>query len=182
MNHSESEFDAVADMQVRYEEALKAAENMPVMKFGLALERARARRSTRTPVAKVAAMTSSMTDAEIRGTLLKHFYELRNNNDGWVPTSDIILSPEQVSRRAIANVCQQLAEAGYIQWHPFNPPIEQHAIGKAKITGTGIDVVTGAHVPTIDVRFPNIGVRDASAAPASVPKELPQGLRKEALN
>src|SRR5208283_1617562 len=119
---------------------------------------------------EIAAMTSPMTDAEIRGRLLKHIYELRNNNDGWVPTSDIILSPEQVSRRAISNACQQLADAGYIQWHPFNPPIEQLAIGRAKITGTGIDVVTGARVPTIDVRFPNIGVRDTSAAP-TLPKE-----------
>ncbi len=125
---------------------------------------------------------SAMTDAEIRGRLLKHFYGLRNSNDGWVPTSEIILSPEQVSRQAIANVCQQLAEAGYIQWHPFNPPIEQLAIGRAKITGPGVDVVTGARVPTLDIRFPNMGERDVPAAPTSVPKEPPQRLRKEALN
>jgi Protein of unknown function (Hypoth_ymh) len=131
---------------------------------------------------EIAAMTSPMTDAEIRGRLLKHFYELRNSNDGWVPTSQIILSPEPVSRQAIANVCQQLAKAAYIQWHPFNPPMEQLAIGRAKITGTGIDVVTGARVPTIDVRFPNIGGRDASPAPTLVPKEPPQRLRKDALN
>ena len=123
---------------------------------------------------EIAAMTSPMTDAEIRGRLLKHIYELRNNNDGWVPTSDIILSPEQVSRRAISNACQQLADAGYIQWHPFNPPIEQLAIGRAKITGPGVDIVTGARMPTLDIRFPNMGERDVSAAPVSVPKEPPQ--------
>jgi len=131
---------------------------------------------------EIAAMTSPMTDAEIRGRLLKHFYELRNNNEGWVPTSEFILSPERVNRQAIANVCQQLAEAGYIQWHPFNPPIEQFAIGRAKITGPGVDVVTGARVPTLDIRFPNMRERDVPAAPASVPKEPPQRLRKEDLN
>ncbi len=75
-----------------------------------------------------------------------------------------------------------MAEAGYIQWYPFNPPIEQHAIGRAKITGPGIDVVTGTRVPTLDIRFPNVGEWDVPPAPASVPKELPQRLRKEALN
>lgn len=113
-----------------------------------------------------------MTDAGIRGRLLKHFYELRNNNDGWVPTSEIILSPNQVSRQAIANVCQQLAEAGYIQWQVFNPPMSSHAIGRAKITGPGIDVATGARVPTIDVRFPGMGERGAGPgylAPARSP-------------
>ncbi len=103
-----------------------------------------------------------MTDAEIRGRLLKHFYDLRHSNGGWVPTSEIILSPDQVSRQAIANVCQHLAEAGYIRWEPFNPPIEQHAIGRAKITGTGIDVVTGTREPTIDIRFPGMGERGAA--------------------
>jgi hypothetical protein len=82
-----------------------------------------------------------MIDAEIRGKLLKHVYGLRNNNDGWIHVDEIILSPDQVSRRAIANVCQQLAKAEYIQWEPFNPPMEQHAIGRATITGAGIDVV-----------------------------------------
>jgi hypothetical protein len=43
---SESDFDALADMQVKWEEAAKAAENIPIVKFGQALERARARRST----------------------------------------------------------------------------------------------------------------------------------------
>lgn len=131
---------------------------------------------------EIPAMSSPITDADIRGRLLKHFYGLRNSNDGWVPTSEIILSPAQVSRQAIANACQQLAEAGYIQWQPFNPPIEQHAIGRAKIMGSGVDVVTGARVPTLDIRFPDMGERDVPAAPASVPKDLPQRLRKDALN
>jgi hypothetical protein len=122
---------------------------------------------------------SAMTDAEIRGRLLKHFYGLRNSNDGWVPTSEIILSPEQVSRQVIANVCQQLAEAGYIQWHPFNPPIEQLAIGRAKITGPGVDVVTGAHVPTLDIRLPDMPVLAPKEAESksSEPEHPPEAAR-----
>ncbi len=37
-------------------------------------------------------------------------------------------------------------------------------------------------MPTLDIRFPNVGEWDVPPAPASVPKELPQRLRKEALN
>lgn len=99
-----------------------------------------------------------MTHAEIRGRLLKRFYELGDVNGGWVPTSEIILSPDSISRQAVADACQHLAEAGYIRWEPFNPPMEQHSIGKAKITGTGIDVVTEARESTIDIRFPDMGL------------------------
>jgi hypothetical protein len=113
---------------------------------------------------EIATTTSPMTDAEIRGRLLKHFYELRNNNDGWVPTSEIILSPEPVSRRAIANVCQQLAEAGYIQWHPFKPPVEHHVIGRTKITGPGVDSVERSGSASLEIRFPS-----KSGPPASSP-------------
>jgi hypothetical protein len=116
-------------------------------------------------------VTLPITDAEIRGALLKHFYEVKDINDGLGRPSEILLSPSQVSRRAIANVCQQLAEAGYIQWKPFSPQIPQLALGTAKITGTGIDVVTGARAPTIDIRFPHIGERDVSAGLALAPKE-----------
>jgi predicted nucleotide-binding protein len=49
MDHSESDYDALADMTVREEEAAKTTENIPIVKFGRALERARARRATRTP-------------------------------------------------------------------------------------------------------------------------------------
>jgi hypothetical protein len=71
-------------------------------------------------------------DAEIRGRLLKHFYRLRDANGGWCPADEIILSPHPVSRSAIANACQHLADAGYIRWEPFNPPIEQLAIGRGQ--------------------------------------------------
>lgn len=186
INRSEADFDALAEMQVRWEQAAKTAENLPIMKFSRALERARARRSSSpaerdrhsrqpsitlptviTPERFEVAMASPLTDAEVRGRLLKHFYGLRDVNGGWVPTSEIILSPDPVSRQAIANACQHLAEAGYIRWEPFNPPIEQHAIGRAKISGTGIDVITGAREPTIDICFPGMGERGMQSALAS---------------
>jgi uncharacterized protein (TIGR02391 family) len=176
--------DTLADWVVRSEEADKLLDKTSwgrtsMAKYENAIRRVRARHAAKNFDLEP---RTTMTDADVRGRLLKHFYELRNKNDGWVLTSEIILGPEQVSRQAIANVCQQLAEAGYIQWDAFNPAIPQHAIGRAKITGPGVDVVSGARVPTIDVRFPNDGERGVSAAPALVSREPPQRLRKEALN
>ncbi|MBU3891049.1 hypothetical protein, partial [Methylosinus sp. KRF6] len=108
-----------------------------------------------------------MTDAEIRGWLLAHFHKLRDVNGGWCPADDIVLSPHPVSRPAIANACEHLADAGYIRWEPFNSPIEQHSIGRAKITGPGVDVVTKARTPTIDIRFPGMGERTRPPEPSA---------------
>jgi hypothetical protein len=66
-----------------------------------------------------------MKDADLRGKLLKHFYDLRDKNGGRVPVTEIILAPDLVSREAIANACQHLADAGLVQWELFTPVLEQ---------------------------------------------------------
>jgi len=110
-----------------------------------------------------------MTDAELRGRLLTFFYERRHNADGWVPTTDLIVSgADQVSRQAIAGVCQQLADAELIYWEPLTGAKEGFTIGMAKITGLGMDVVTGGRVSSIDIRFPNAGRPDLPAAMPAV--------------
>ncbi|TRL30834.1 hypothetical protein FM996_15355 [Methylosinus sporium] len=113
-----------------------------------------------------------MTDAEIRGWLLAHFHKLRDVNGGWCPVDDIVLSPHPVSRPAIANACEHLADAGYVRWEPFNPPIEQHTIGRAKITGSGVDVVTKTRTPIIDIRFPGMEERSRPPEPSAPLSEV----------
>jgi hypothetical protein len=103
-----------------------------------------------------------MTDAEIRGRLLLHFYGLRNRNGGSVPVDDMILSG--VGREAIRAVCEQLADDTLIHWEPLTGPNEGHIIGNAKITGLGLDVVTGDRVSPIEIRFPNAARPDLAAA------------------
>jgi hypothetical protein len=113
-----------------------------------------------------------MTDAEIRYRLLTIFYELRHNNDGRVPTSDMNLSgSEPVSRQAIGNVCQQLADARLIEWKPLTGANEQLVIGMAIITGHGVDVVERRRESSIDIRFPGTDQREVAAAAALVQKE-----------
>src|SRR5208283_2247185 len=63
MNPSESDFDALADMQMKYEEAARATENIPIVKFGRALERARARRAAQTPAPKSLSIESTAMPA-----------------------------------------------------------------------------------------------------------------------
>jgi hypothetical protein len=76
-----------------------------------------------------------MTDAEVRGHLLSHFYDLRNMNGGWVSVSQEILSGgEPVSDEAIAGVCRRLADVGLIEWTAYLPGL---VIGSARITGLG---------------------------------------------
>jgi hypothetical protein len=62
-----------------------------------------------------------MKDAELRGKPLKHFYDLRDKNGGWVPVTEIIVAPDLVSREAIANACQHLADADLVL-ECFSPP------------------------------------------------------------
>lgn len=93
-----------------------------------------------------------MTDAEIRGRLLAHFYALRHSNGGWVPISDLILAPEPVQLCVIGGVCQQLADIGLIQWKPLQDSSGLVA-GTAKITGQGTAAVEAGRSADIAIRF-----------------------------
>lgn len=94
----------------------------------------------------------TIKDDDIRGVLLNHLYELRHNNGGWVPISEIILSPHMVEIRVIFAVCQQLADLGLIGWMTH---AGQHGI--AKITGKGVAAVESGESSEISVRFPPRG-------------------------
>ncbi len=148
--------DALADWEVRGEEADKFFDKTSwgrtsMAKYENAKRRARARHAAKNFDLEP---RTTMTDADVRGRLLKHFYELRNKNDGWVPTSEIILSPEQVSRQAIALVCEHMADVGWISWNPLTGGNEGFNIGRGKILGRGVDVVNGHRVPDLDIRLP----------------------------
>lgn len=91
-----------------------------------------------------------MTDAELRGQLLRCFYDLRHSNGGWVPTSDIILSGGPlVDRHMIGGICGQLADANLIRWKPLIGAEEGFIIGMAQITALGVDVIDRAVTPPI---------------------------------
>ena len=87
----------------------------------------------------IVCLEAPMTDAELEGRLLSHFYNLRHRNGGIVPVTEEILSGgEPISREAIAGVCRELGDVGLIEWTPYLPG---HVIGSARIRGPGVDAV-----------------------------------------
>lgn len=106
-----------------------------------------------------------MTEAELRGHLLKTFYDLRHNADGWVPTSEMNLGgTDAAQRERIGLAGEHLAQAGLIEWKALRGGSEGFAIGMARITGHGVDVVEKASEPRIALRLP--GDTDPSIAQA----------------
>lgn len=103
------------------------------------------------------------SDAELRGILLKGFYDRRHNAGGWVPTSDIDASGAE--RQVISGVCGQLKDARLIHWKPLTGAQEGIVIGMAKITATGVDVIEGARPSPIAIG--TIGLQSSSLPPTS---------------
>jgi hypothetical protein len=120
-----------------------------------------------------------VTDAEIRGVLLKTFHDLRHNAGGWVPTSDMNLSPAAISPQVIGGVCRQLADVGLIDWKPLRGA-QGFVIGMARITGKGVAACDAGVSDDIAVRFPGTGrldegvVGSPSSASPTVSKPLVQ--------
>lgn len=107
------------------------------------------------------------TDAELRGTLLKGFYDRRHNANGWVPTSDI--DAGGADRQVVSGVCGQLKDAGLIHWEPLTGEQEGIVIGMAKITATGVDVIEGAKPSPIAIG--TIGLQSSTLQPTSGAKQ-----------
>lgn len=105
---------------------------------------------------------SPMTNSELRGRLLSHFYSLRHSNGGYVPVTGIILSPEPVSDDAVAGVCRQLADDGLIEWTAY---LQGPTIGSARITGPGVDAVERGGSANLEIQFPS----KYASAPSSLP-------------
>jgi hypothetical protein len=96
-----------------------------------------------------------MRDSELRGRLLKRFYDSRHNAEGWVPTSDMELAGEGVlDRQIIGGICRQLADAGLIKWKPLTGAQGGLIVGMAQITGLGIDVIDGKMHSPIAIDLP----------------------------
>jgi hypothetical protein len=129
-----------------------------------------AERSDALPAPPEITPTLPVTDAEIRRKLLATFYERRHNANGWVPTSDINMSPYPVSPQVIGGVCQQLADIGLIQWKPLQGA-EGFVVGMAKITGKGVAAIEAERSADIDIRMSSKNT--PSAGSPTVPDDLP---------
>jgi hypothetical protein len=81
-----------------------------------------------------------MTDAETRGLVLQHFYNVRHNPNPWLRSS-ILMPQVSVEPCIIMNVCKQLADDGLIDWKPSSRGSMEEGLGT--ITSRGVKVVEG---------------------------------------
>src|SRR5450755_3329316 len=80
----------------------------------------------------------------MRAHFLSTIHPLRNDNGGWVPTSDMNFGGfEPVTLERIRTVCEQLAEAGLIVFRLLPGGPDGGFVGMSTITGHGCDVVEG---------------------------------------
>lgn len=92
------------------------------------------------------------TDAEIRGRLLFHLYELRHKNSGLVPVNNMIFGGLSfISDEIIAGISRQLADAGLIEWTPL---LSGPAVGTARIRASGVDAVERGEFNGLKIEFP----------------------------
>jgi hypothetical protein len=102
-----------------------------------------------------------MTDAELRGRLLTHFYGLRYATGGWVLVDDLILAgTEPIPSDVIEGVCRHLSQLGLIEWQGYAG--QGPRIGSARITVNGSSAVEHGSWAGITITFPG-------RAPAPIP-------------
>lgn len=89
-----------------------------------------------------------MNDNELRGIILKRFYD--NRKYPFVMLHNLDLAAE-VSSEA-PRICRQLIEHGLIEWHPRNfSAAVTH--GRGRITTKGVDVVEGVTASPVPVHI-----------------------------
>jgi hypothetical protein len=119
-----------------------------------------------------------MNDVELRGKLLKVFYDRRHNAQGWVPTSEMEFSGEEmIDRQMIGTIGRQLAEVGLIKWKPLVGAQEGFVVAMAQITALGVDVVEGSAQPPIGIALSP--ARTQPPAPVTEPPATGTAAREE---
>ncbi len=90
-----------------------------------------------------------MTDSELRGLVLRRFYDRRLELMVSIELSDF---DNRFSLFELQNICQQLDEKGLIgQWKPM--VTKGKFVGNGQITAEGVDVVEGNAKPPISITF-----------------------------
>ena len=94
-----------------------------------------------------------MKDKELRGIVLKYFYDGRRGP--YLEPKPTDFSPE-VEAEDLYSICDQLGEHGYINWKPVN--VRGFTVtGMGKITSIGVDVIESeGEASEISITVPEI--------------------------
>jgi hypothetical protein len=86
-----------------------------------------------------------MTDYELRGLVLKAFYDRREDDTPSSPSSQWI--DEAASDESIYRICKQLSENGYLEWHL------DYEDASGTITAAGCDIFEDHRKPLIAIEL-----------------------------
>ncbi len=103
-----------------------------------------------------------MTDAELRGLVLKRFYDLRHQQNYIQLNAIVSIDIEEPLR--VANICKQLDQHGLIEWRAVESWDRSNLCGIGEITAHGVDVIEGTASSQIAVTVHDhrISVRESS--------------------
>ncbi len=93
-----------------------------------------------------------MKDSELRGYILKWYYERRRDGLLQSPPTPANLGVE-VTKQDILYVCDQLGEHNLLEWKSIRPQNASIIEGFGRINAFGIDVIEENVTPAIKVKF-----------------------------
>jgi hypothetical protein len=94
-----------------------------------------------------------MKDNELRGLVLRKYYDRRR--DGWIQwkSEDFSDVEEDFSGEDLFRVCDQLAEYSLIDWRPLQDNKGLTIDGYGKIAASGVDVVEGTRESPVSINL-----------------------------
>src|SRR5947209_436655 len=84
-----------------------------------------------------------MTDSELRGVILRRFYDRRRESYIFLKPEEFGLREDQAEWEDILRICEQLGEQGLIDWKSQGLIGKNFSPGAGKITAYGVDVIEG---------------------------------------
>jgi hypothetical protein len=94
-----------------------------------------------------------MKDNEIRGIVLKHFYEKKDQHSLTIRLDDF---EEKFSQETLSRICRHLDQTHLIEnWCSNNNIVNTNEIGRGRISPKGIDIVEGKEEPSLSINFTN---------------------------
>lgn len=107
-----------------------------------------------------------MKDNELRGLVLRKYYEKRR--DGWIQwkSEDFLDVEEDFDAQDLFRACNQLGEHGLIEWTSVEDNAGRTVDGRGRISAFGVDVVEGSQRSPISLKLDysqhNISIHSSS--------------------
>ena len=107
-----------------------------------------------------------MKDNELRGLVLRKYYEKRR--EGWIQwkSEDFADIEEDFDAQDLFRVCDQLGEHGLIEWTNVQDSSGRTLDGRGRISAYGVDVVEGTQKSPVSIKLDysqhNISVHSSS--------------------